>query len=78
VRSAVAEIVQLRGGRLAAGRRREHVEVLVIALDEVEWRVRREILAVIAGDVADGDLQHDVGVPPHDELNGLELAVDVA
>ena len=79
VRPAVAAD-SAASARAAARRSRagEHVEVLVVALDEVERRDRREILAVVARDVADADPQRHVGVPLHDDLNRLELAVDVA
>jgi hypothetical protein len=59
-------------------REREHVEILVVAFDEVERGRGREVLAVVARDVADADPQRHVGVPLHDELNGAEFAVDVA
>ena len=55
-----------------------HVEVFVVALDPVERRERREVLAVVAGDVADRHPERHVGVPRHDVLDGVERAVDVA
>jgi len=55
VRPAVRQIVERRGGRMSGRRFRQHVEVLVVALDEIEGARRREVLAVVARDVADLD-----------------------
>jgi hypothetical protein len=63
---------------MSVHRMREHVEVFVVALDEMDRRARGEILAVVAGHVADADPERDIGVPLHDEIDGVELAVDVA
>ena len=75
---AVAQVVQRRRGRTAGRRLGHDVEVLVVALDPVEGRGRREVLALVAGDVAHLQPERHVRVPAHDVLNGLELAVDVA
>ena len=78
MRAAVRHVVERRRGRVSLHRAREHVEVLVVALDEVERRPRREVLPVVARDIADADPDQDIGVPLHDEIDGVELAVDVA
>ena len=57
---------------------RHDVEVFVVAFDPVEGPERREVLAVVARDVADLHPQRHVGVPRHDFLNRVERAVDVA
>jgi hypothetical protein len=75
---AIREVVQRSGRRPAFRRLGQDVEVLVVALDEIERRRRLEVLALVARDVADADPQRDVAVPTHDVLNGVECAVDVA
>src|SRR5581483_1688207 len=64
--------------RASRHRRSDDVEVLVVALDPVERRDRFEVFAVVAGDVADTAPHRNVRVTPHDRVNGVELAVDVA
>jgi hypothetical protein len=44
----------------------------------MERRPWGEILAVVARNVAHADPEGNVGVPLHDEIDGVELAVDVA
>ena len=54
------------------------VEILVVALDPVERPDWREVVTVVAGDVAHLQPERHVSVPLHDLLNGIEGPVNVA
>jgi hypothetical protein len=70
--------MQSPGWRTALDRFRDDVEIFVVALDPVQRPDRCEVLAVVAGHVADLHPERHVRVPGHQVLNGVEGAVNVA
>ena len=77
VRSTVLQVVQGRCWRFARHRASDDVKIFVVAFDPVDWSGRREVLAVVAGDVAHLNPQRHVGVSADDVGDGVKRAVNV-
>ena len=80
MRAAVGEVAQQRRlrGRATGDGIGDEVEVLVVALDPEEGAKGREVLAVVARDIADLDPEGHIRMSRHDGLDRVERPVDVA
>jgi len=78
VRSAVGHVVERRRERLPVEHGRKDVKVFVVALDEIQRSPWREVLTVVDRYITHANPERDIGVPLHDEIDRVELAVDVA